>query len=167
MAVPRLQLLPGEQVLIDVRPHWSFITGPLVVSLVVIAVGVTLDVGVPHTSVRLHWVEGLVVAVPCVWLLVRVVQWRTTRLVLTPFRIIELWGVVSRHRSETRLAEIVTVVAVQSLPRRIMGTGRLELELRGEDEVRWLDDVRKPDVLRRVINRRLQPHPGPGTPAGY
>ena len=27
--------------------------------------GVALDVGFPHTSVALHWIEGLVVAVPC------------------------------------------------------------------------------------------------------
>lgn len=166
MAVPRLQLLPGEEVLVDIRPHWSFLTGPLVVSLAVVALGVALDVGIPHTSVRLHWVEGLVVAVPCLWLAVRVVRWRTTGLVLTPYRIIELWGVGSRHQSETRLAEIVSIVAVQSLPRRIIGTGRLELEIRGEDEVRWIDDVRKPVILRRVVNRRLRPHPEPGAPAG-
>ncbi len=157
MAAHRLQLLPGEEVLIDIRPHWSCLSGPLVVSFVVIGIGVALDVGLPHTSVAMHWVEGLVVAVPCLWLAVRVVRWRTTSLVLTSLRLIEQWGVFSWRHSETRLAEIESVTAVQSFGRRLIGTGQLELEVRGFDELRVLDDVRKPIILRRVINRRLRP----------
>jgi hypothetical protein len=55
---------------------------------------------------------------------------------------------------------------VQSLLRRIIGTGRLELEITEEDVIRWIDDVRKPVILRRVINRRLQPFPS-DRDAGY
>jgi hypothetical protein len=143
-------------VLVDIRPHWSFLTGPLIVSLAAIAGGVALDVGVPHTSVALHWVEGLVVAVPCLWLLLRVMRWRTTRLVLTSLRLVEQRGLVIRRRSETALADIAAVTVVQPLVRRIVGTGRLEVE-RWDDDVRWIDDVRKPVVLARVITRRLGP----------
>jgi uncharacterized membrane protein YdbT with pleckstrin-like domain len=117
---------------------------------------VALDVGVPHTSVALHWVEGLVVAVPCLWLLLRVMRWRTTRLVLTSLRLVEQRGLVIRRRSETALADIAAVTVVQPLVRRIVGTGRLEVE-RWDDDVRWIDDVRKPVVLARVITRRLGP----------
>jgi len=127
------------------------------VSVIVIAIGVGLDIGIPHTSVAGHWIEGSVVAVPCLWLAVRVVRWRTTRLVLTSARLVERRGVMSGRQAETLLAHILSVTVVQSLPRRVIGTGRLELEIRGEDQVRWIDDVRKPMVLRRVINRRLPP----------
>ena len=102
MAVQRLQLLPGEEVLVDIRPHWSYLSGPLVVSIVVIAIGVALDVGIHHTSVGLHWVEGLVVAVPCAWLAVRVVRWRRTSLIVTSARVLEQWGVMSRRQSEVK-----------------------------------------------------------------
>ena len=148
------------------RPHWSFLTGPLAVSAVVIAIGVALDVGIPHTSVALHWVEGLVVAVPCLWLAVRVVRWRSTRVVLTSMRVIERWGVLSRQQAETMLAQVASVTVVQTLVGRIIGSGRIELELRGDGEVRWLADVRKPAVVRRVIHRRLQPYPDPGPTFG-
>ncbi len=171
MAVHRLSLLPGEKVLVDLKPHWSFLTAPLLVSLVAVAVGVALDLGIPHTSVALHWVEGSLVAVPCAWLVVRVVRWRTTSLVVTSVRLVEQWGVGSRLYAETSFADILSVVAVQSLPRRLIGTGRLELEIVGEESVRWIDDVRRPVVLQRVINRRIPPHvpgqdaqPGPGLP---
>ena len=121
-----------------------------------------LDIGIPDTSVAIHWVEGLVVAVPCAWLAARVVRWRTTSLILTSQRVIERWGVVARRESETMLADIVEVNVDQSLFRRIVGTGRIELATR-DDEVpaRWIYDVRKPFVVQRVISRRLS-HPPPG-----
>lgn len=167
MAGRRLALLPGEAVLVELRPHWSFLSGPMLASLATIAVGVTLDLALPHTSVELHWVEGAVVAVPCAWLVVRFVRWRRTTLTLTDRRLVERWGVLVRRQAETALADIVAVTAVQSFLRRIVGTGRLELEIRGDDQIRWIDDVRKPEIVQRVIHRRLRPFfgstPGPDT----
>jgi uncharacterized membrane protein YdbT with pleckstrin-like domain len=146
---------------VELRPHWSFLTGPLVISIATIAVGVTLDIAVPHTSVALHWVEGVVVAVPCLWLAARVARWRTTNLVLTNQRLVEWRGVLSPRQGETMLSDLASVAVVQSLARRIVGTGRLELELRENSEIRWIDDVRKPVIVQRVIHRRLEPYAEP------
>jgi hypothetical protein len=162
LAGNRLQLRPGEQVLVRIRPHWSYLSGPLAVATVTIGLGVALDVGFPHATVALHWIEGLVVAVPCLWLAVRTVRWWTTSLILTSYRLVEQRGM---RQAETPLASVVSVTSVQSLLRRMVGTGRLELELLGEDRVRRIDDVRKPAVLRRIIARRLRPVPDPGAGA--
>jgi Bacterial PH domain len=166
LAGSRLQLLPGEEVLVDIKPHWSFLTGPLIVSVVVISIGVALDIGYPNTSVALHWVEGGVVALPCLWLAARVVRWRMTSVIVTSMRLVEQWGVMSRQNSEVPLSHIASVTAVQSFVRRILATGRLEFTLYGEDRVRWIDDVRKPAVLRRIIARRIQPLQSPGPEFG-
>lgn len=166
MAGHRLSLLPGEKVLIDIRPHWSFLTGPLLVSLAAVAVGVTFDVAFPHTSVSLHWVEGIVVAVPCLWLAQRVVRWRTTRLILTSHRLVEQRGFASGRVGQTNLEDIISVVVVQSLVRRMIGSGRLELEIVGEAAVRWIEDVRKPVIFQRVVSRRLRPYGEPGSGGG-
>ncbi len=159
MADRRLTLLPDEKVLVDIRPHWLFLAGPLATALILISVGVVLDVTIPHTSVALHWVEGLVVAVPCVWLAVRAVRWRTTRLLMTNARVVEQWGVVMRRDLSTGLADIDQVVVVRSLLRRMVGAGRIELVLVG-GRIRLIEDVRKPVIFQRVITRRLRP----GTP---
>ena len=143
----------------DSKPHWSFLAGPLVVALVAVAAGVALDVGIPHTSVTLHWVEGVVVAIPCLWLAARVVRWRRTTLVLTNQRIVVCWGAVERPRWEVALADIRRADVEQSLLRRLIGTGRIELTLWEGGPVREIDDVRKPVVLQRVISRRLGPPP--------
>jgi len=167
LAVHRVQLLAGEEVLVDIRPHWSYLSGPLVVAAVTLGIGVTLDIGYPHTSVALHWVEGLVVAVPCLWLAVRTARWWTTSLILTSVRLVELKGVTSTRLSETPLDSVVSVTAVQSLGRRILGTGRLDLEIRGERRLRSIDDVRKPVILQRVITRRLRPYSEGQDEPGY
>ncbi len=147
--------------MVNVRPHWSFLTGPLIAALAAIAAGIALDVGIPHTSVTLHWVEGAVVAIPCLWFAMRAIRWRRTYLVLTSARIVVCWGAVSRPRFEVALADIARVDVVQTLFRRMVGTGRIELTLWDEAGVRWIDDVRKPAVLGRVIDRRI------GRPAGW
>jgi uncharacterized membrane protein YdbT with pleckstrin-like domain len=158
LAVHRLPLLPDEKVLVDIRPHWSFLAGPLTIALVVATVGIVLDAALPHTSVALHWVEGLVVAVPCAWLAWRALRWRTTRLMVTSARVVEQWGVVARRQSATALTDIVFVGVVQSLLRRAVGTGRIELVLL-DGHRHLIEDVRKPVVLQRVITRRLRPTP--------
>jgi hypothetical protein len=56
LAAHRLQLRSGEKVVVEIRPHWTFLTGPLVVSVLVAAIGVALDIGIPDTSVAIHWV---------------------------------------------------------------------------------------------------------------
>jgi hypothetical protein len=159
LAVRRLSLHPTEEVLVDIAPHWSFLAGPLAAALVALAIGITLDVGIPHTSVPFHWVEGLVVVAPCLWLAARALRWRRTRLVLTTDRIVVYWGAVSRPRFEVGLSEIARADVVQSLLRRLVGTGRIELVLWENGEIREIDDVRKPLVLQRVITRRLRPPP--------
>ncbi len=159
MAARRLQLLPSEQVLVDIRPHWSFLSAPLALALAVAAVGVFLDVSLPHTSVALHWVEGAVVAVPCVWLAARLVRWRRSGLVLTSIRLVTFG--VGRRGAEVRLADIDHVEVDQGLVRRMVGTGSLELVGGPDDRVLRIEDVRKPVVLQRIITRRLGPQSAP------
>jgi uncharacterized membrane protein YdbT with pleckstrin-like domain len=72
--------------------------------------------------------------------------------------------VVSRREWEIRLSRIESTRVVQSPFRRLVGTGRLELVywVEDEDEVRWIEDVRKPVILQRIVNRRMVPPPDPG-----
>lgn len=156
----RPPLLPGEQVLVDIRPHWVFLSGPLVVALVAVAIGVTLDVGIPHTSVQVHWIEGVVVAAPCAWLAARVVRWRRCWLMVTSDRLIDQWGWASGSRIDIPLESIERVTAVQSPLRRLIGTGSVDVSVWDQGVLHRVEDARKPPVLARIITRRLGPAPG-------
>ena len=155
----RPPLLPAEEILVDIRPHWTFLTGPLVAALVAVAVGITLDVAVPHTSVTLHWVEGVVVALPCLWLAARFVRWRRAWLLVTTHRLVDQWGAATGNRVDIPLASIERVTVRQSLVRRVLGTGSLDIGVWGEGMLHRVEDARKPAVLARIISRRLGPPP--------
>ena len=156
----RPPLLPAEEVLVDIRPHWTFLTGPLLTALTAVAVGVALDVGIPHTSVALHWVEGAFVAVPCLWLAGRVVRWRRAWLLVTTFRLVDQWGAATGNQVDIPLDSIERVRVVQGPVRRVLGTGSIDVCVWGEGVLHRIEDARKPVVLARVITRRLGPPPG-------
>lgn len=162
MSTRRPSLLPSEQILVDIRPHWAFLTGPLVAALVAVAIGVGLDVAIPHTSVTLHWVEGAVVAVPCAWLAVRFVRWRRSWLMLTSLRIVDQWGAARGNQIDIPLDSIERVVVDQSPVRRLFGTGALDVVVWDEGVLHRIEDARKPAVLSRIITRRLGPRPDHG-----
>jgi len=149
--------LPGEEVLVDIRPHWSFLTGPLVTALVAVGVGVALDVGIPHTSVTLHWVEGAVVAVPCLWLAGRAVRWRRSWLMVTTFRVVDQWGATTGDQIDLPLDSIERVRVLQGPFRRLVGTGSIDVVVWEQGVLHRIEDARKPVVLARVITRRLGP----------
>ena len=153
MGISRRVLYEGERVLVDIRPHWVYLIGPLTVTLVVVAIAVTLDVAVVHTSVAAHWVEGIAAAIPCAWLVARFVRWRMTSLIVTNVRIIDRFGVFNRRGTQILLSDINRVDARQTPLRKLAGTGRLAIEV-GDGGVYEFSDIRKPVALQRVIIRR-------------
>jgi len=162
----RPPLFNGEQVLVDIRPHWAFLSAPLLVALVAVAVGITLDVAFPHTSVSLHWVEGAIVAAPCTWLAFRVIRWRRCWMMLTTERLVDQWGAASGNRVDIPLESIERVTAVQSPVRRLVGTGAIDVVVWGQGVLHRVEDTRHPTVLVRIITRRLPPPPDRG-PEGH
>ncbi len=122
--------------------------------------GIVLDVAFPHTSVALHWVEGVVVAVPCAWLAVRFIRWRRAWLMVTTARIVDQWGSSRSARIDIPLDSIEQVVAVRSPVRRLLGTGSIDVAVWDEGVIHRIEDVRKPVILARVITRRLGAVPG-------
>jgi uncharacterized membrane protein YdbT with pleckstrin-like domain len=153
MAISRRVLYEGEEVLLDIRPHWIYLIGPLTATVVVVAAAVTLDIAFVHTSVAAHWVEGVVAAIPCVWLVARFVRWRLTSLILTNVRVIERFGVFSRRGTQILLSDINRVDARRTPLRRLVGTGRLSIEV-SDGGAYHFTDVRKPAALQQVIIRR-------------
>ncbi len=159
MPTRRPPLLPAEELLVDIRPHWTFLTGPLLVALSVVALGITLDVAIPHTSVAVHWVEGAVVAVPCAWLAVRFVRWRRAWLVVTSYRVVDQWGAAAGNQIDIPLDSIERVRVDQGVVRRILGTGSIDVVVQDQVVLHRIEDARKPVVLARIITRRLGPGP--------
>lgn len=144
-----------EEVLVDLRPHWVFFMGPLFLTAASIAVVAVVFHEFPKAPVGVSWLLAVLIAVPAIWLLGRLAQWFGTSLVVTDRRIVFRSGVLGRRVVNLRLQRVVDTHCTQRPLERIIGSGRLVLEVEGEEGGLAVDDVRRPRALQRVINRQL------------
>ena len=162
MALPRKFLNDDEELLVEMRPHWVFFARPLITAVVVVAGIITLLVAVSSIP---NWATDFLLvlaAIPVLWLLGRLLRWRTYTLVLTTTRIVVRRGVLGRNTTQIRLQRITEICLSQKLWERIIATGRLIIDLQGEDDAVVLEFVRKPAIVQRVINGQINELTGGG-----
>jgi len=152
--ISRRVLADDEEVLVDLRPHWVFFAGPVILTAVAVAVAITIAVEFPTAPVAVAGVLAALVAAPLLWLAARVVRWLGISLVVTTARILYRQGIFGRDMVQLRLQRVTEVHFAQTLVDRLIGSGRLLVEITGGDPM-VLDDVRRPRALQRVINRQL------------
>jgi membrane protein YdbS with pleckstrin-like domain len=156
MGYPEKSLNPGEQIAIDVRPHWKYLAGPIfAVAVVVVGSLVALVENVPH------WAEialAVLLVLCLVWLLGRYIKWVTTSFVVTTERLIMRKGVLRRSVREILLDRLTDITYNQSLLDRIMGCGDILLESPGRDSPETFPDLPHPvriqNEIYRLINQR-------------
>lgn len=154
----------GEEVVVDVRPHWWYLAGPVVVLLLVAAGAIAAAV----TSTP-NWVIWIVVAALVVaagWLLIRYVRWASTRLIITTSRLIHRTGVLTRRGREIPLTALTDISYEQSLFERIIGAGDILLESAGRDSQEIFPDLPRPariqnEIYRQVDRARSRAYGGP------
>ena len=144
-----------EEVLVDLRPHWVFFLGPLVLTAASVAVVAVVVHQFPKAPVGVAWLLAVLVGVPAFWLAARLARWFGTSLVVTDRRIVLRTGVLGRRLVNLRLQRVVDTHCTQRPLERLIGSGRLVLEVEGEEGGLAIDDVRRPRSLQRVINRQL------------
>jgi membrane protein YdbS with pleckstrin-like domain len=156
MGYPEKSLNPGEQLAIDVRPHWKYLAGPIfAVAVVVVGSVVALVEDVPH------WAEvalAVLLVLCLVWLLGRYIKWVTTSFVVTTERLIMRKGVLRRSGREILLDRLTDITYNQTLLDRIMGCGNILLESPGRDSPETFPDLPHPvriqNEIYRLINQR-------------
>jgi uncharacterized membrane protein YdbT with pleckstrin-like domain len=148
VAYPEDLLTPDEQVVVHTHPHWKLILVPILVLLLVVALGSFLGALVA-TQPWAPWAWLGIVAVGLVlvvWLtVVPVIRWRTTHFVVTTRRVLVREGVLARHGIDIPMSRINSVQFRHTLLERILGCGTLIIES-ASDEPLEFDDI--PDVER-------------------
>ena len=86
MPFPRKLLNDNEDVILDLRPHWWFLSGP--VTAVVLTVALTTFVAAIGAPGLLLVAALALVLVTLVWLLLRFLRWTTTNFVVTTDRLV-------------------------------------------------------------------------------
>ncbi|MEA3078579.1 MAG: hypothetical protein QOF60_3487 [Actinomycetota bacterium] len=154
MAFPPKLLNDGEDVVLDLHPHWWFFVGP-VVALVVTVVA-TVGVAALNLPDLLWYVLLALMAVNLLWLLGRFLRWRTTNFVVTTDRIIYRSGVVAKKGKEIPLERLNDISFNQTIFERILGAGDLVIESGGERGQQSFTDIPRPSHVQNEIYRQIE-----------
>jgi membrane protein YdbS with pleckstrin-like domain len=161
--LPRKFLNEDEELLVELRPHWVFFAGPLAIAALTVVAVVALLVAVPSIP---NWGTDVLLAlaaVPVVWFAGRLLRWRGYTLALTTTRVLVRRGVFDRNITQLRLQRITEINLSQKLWERVVQTGRLIIDVQGEDDAVVLEFVRKPQIVQRVINSQINELIGGGS----
>ena len=169
MAFPRRLLAEGEELVLDLRPHWIALVWPLT-EIVLDVIGVALVlVYMPESWSA--WVRWLVVALGAGLIafsaLPKIVAWATSHFVVTTDRVIHREGWFAKRSMEIPLENISDVRFSQSVFERMIGGGDLILESAGEFGQQSFTNIRRPEYVQKTIYemneanlRRMQAPPG-------
>ena len=149
---PKL-LNDGEEILLDLHPHWWYLAGP-VAAVVVVLVGTiaALVAGVPADG---QLALAAVVIVALAWLLLRYARWYTTDFVLTTDRLIHRKGLIGKRGREIPLDHINDIGFDQTVFGRIIGAGSLSIESAGQRGQELFVDLPRPSKIQNEIYRQI------------
>jgi membrane protein YdbS with pleckstrin-like domain len=151
MGYPRKLLNPGEQVAVDVVPHWKYLARPVFMVIVVVAGAVVaLQYQIPR------WAQLALagaVAVVLLWLLGRYLLWVTTSFVVTNQRLILRKGVLRRSGREILIDRLTDITYKQTLTDRLFRCGDILLESPGREGQEVLADLPHPIRIQNEICR--------------
>jgi membrane protein YdbS with pleckstrin-like domain len=154
---PTRLLNDGEEVALDLRPHWwyfsrNILTGiPLAIILIVV-----LSADADWISKYGGIIAGLVAIAWAAWLGLKYLGWRMTYFVVTSRRVIYRSGVISKRGVEIPLERINNINFHQRLIDRIIGAGDLDIESAGKDGQSHFDFIRHPDGVQHEIYRQME-----------
>ncbi len=154
MPFPRQLLTEDEDLVLDLRPHWWFLTP--VGALLTLAVFFGIAALVKEWPTWIEAIIGLWVLGSLGWFGIRYVKWTTTNFVVTNERVISRTGVVAKKGIEIPLDRINTVFFNQSLFERLVGAGDLGIESAGEGGRQTFTDIRRPNLVQNEIYRQVE-----------
>jgi membrane protein YdbS with pleckstrin-like domain len=153
MSFPTKLLNEGEEVVLDLRPHWWYLSGP--VALVVLVLAGTLASLVAGAPKALSIAVAVVLVISAVWLVTRYAKWTTTSFVLTSHRLVHRSGVLAKAGREIPLDHINDISYHQTIFDRLLGAGDLVIESAGERGQEVFPDLPKPGLIQNEIYRQI------------
>lgn len=152
---PRKLINEGENVVLDLKPHWWFFWKHIAVGTGLLVVFV-LWVGRPSNPKWLGWPLAVALVAWAAWVTYRYFVWTYTHFVLTDHRVISRSGIVSKRGTEVPLDRVNNIDFHQRIWERVIGAGDLDIESAGKDGQSHFDNVRHPDMVQQEIYRQME-----------
>ncbi|HEX6230622.1 MAG TPA: PH domain-containing protein [Actinomycetota bacterium] len=177
MVFPRRLLIEGEELVLDLRPHWIALVAPaLVTTLLIVGWILALVYAPDEGTARTVTIWGATIAAVLIlfWYPVRAfVAWVTSNFAVTSDRVIHREGFIAKRTMEIPLEAINDVRFQQSILERIVGAGDLVIQSASEYGRNTFANVRNPEHVQRTIyeqgelnkQRMYQSGVSPGSPS--
>ena len=154
MAFPKKLLNTGEQLVVDIRPHWWYFSKQAAALIVTGGLLIYARIADWPDAVVLG-LAGLTV-LALLWFVGRYLKWMTTNFAVTSHRVIFRQGVIAKKGIEIPLDRVNTIFFNQGIFERMMGTGDLTIESAGERGAQNFTDIRKPSRVQNEIYRLIE-----------
>jgi membrane protein YdbS with pleckstrin-like domain len=148
MAFPKKLLIPGEDLVLDLRPHPVALALPVL--LVVLELIVAIWLTVTFNFSAWIWVIAFVV-VFVLYPLRRLIWWLTSNFVVTSERVIHRQGFIAKRSMEIPLEAINDVRFEQGIWNRIVGAGTLLISSASEFGTNSFTHIRHPEEVQKTI----------------
>ena len=160
MAFPTRLLIEGEELVLDTRPHWVALVGPIVVTiLVVVGWSLVITYGPDDGTGRdvTFWGATIIAVAILIWYpLRRIVAWATSNFAVTTDRIIHREGFIAKRSMEIPLEAINDIRFHQSIFERMVGAGDLIIQSASEFGRNVFANIPDPEGTQRTIYRESE-----------
>ena len=150
----RKLLNEGEEIVLDLHPHWWFFAKPASALIGSLILGVWALGWEGLGPVK--FAVGVLILVALGWFGLVYAQWATTHFVITTDRLIYRHGVLAKKGIEIPLERVNTVFFSQTIFERIVGSGDLVIESAGEKGSEAFSNVRKPSSVQNEIYTQME-----------
>ncbi len=157
MPYPKKLLNEGEEVALDLRPHWWFFSKHIATGIPLFIVAILILVETHDTAEKWLFLLWAVVAVAwAVWLGYKYLEWNFTHFVVTDDRVIFRTGVLAKRGVEIPMERINNINFHQGMWERVIGAGDLDIESAGKEGQSHFDDVWHPDGVQQELYRQME-----------
>ncbi|MGI8684290.1 MAG: PH domain-containing protein [Acidimicrobiales bacterium] len=151
MPFPRKLLNEGEDVVLDLHPHWWYFSGPVAAVVVSAVAAIALRNQNDGVGPFLRVVSLVLVLASVGWLAVTYAKWSTTNVVVTTDRLIHREGVLGKRGKEIPLERVNDISVHQTFFERLIGAGDVTIESGGERGQQVFTDIGKPFIVQNVV----------------
>jgi len=154
VAISKDLLNEGETVVIDTRTHPKALLLPLLMLVVLLAIGTFVQTQVGQKEVR--WVVWALALIGILWFVARpVLIWLTATYTITTRRLITRHGVITRRGHDIPLSRISDVAYEKDLIDRLLGCGTLVISDASTHGQVALPDIPRVEDTQRKLNNLL------------
>lgn len=159
MAYPDKVLADDEEVVRHLHPHWTTVSGPIALFLVLVGAtsfGAALVPAGPEQGTWRLAVVGAAVVLALLLVAVPLLRWRTTHYVVTTHRLLVRTGVLTRQGRDVGLSRITDVSYRQTLWERVIRSGTVSIETAGEGGPTVLHAIPDSEGVQQLLNQLVE-----------